>query len=506
MRILGVFTCCATIAAVASVHALSAQTGAGKTESKLRIESSDKKLAAGFEWAKRQALSYAFEHDPVGPWYEAALPGREAFCMRDVSHQATGAHALGLARHTKNMLRRFAENISASKDWCSYWEIDRYNRPAPADYVSDADFWYNLPANFDVADTCYRMFAWSGDLDYVNDPVFQHFYERTVKDYVERWDLGAGRVMKRQRRMNVPGPAGARRRFGMARGIPGYDEGNPNYALGVDLLDAQYAAYLAYARFQQMRGNRDLTQAYLKKAADVRALVNSAFWEEAGGFFYSHVGPEHKLEGRGGLDLLYRDIVDDGPKARGALNAMLEAIRKDPSSRAVEIQSHQAEILYRYGMPDAAYAQMMDLTREGRTRREYPEVCFSVIGAMVTGLMGITVDPVSPFQALQEDGFTDRIVRTLPGLGSIAWAEMRNLPVRANEVAVRHEGGRKTALTNQTGPALVWQSCFEGSHETLLVDGRAVRARIEKRPVGRTVSSARVTVGAGGTVTVEVPR
>lgn len=425
--------------------------------------------------------------------------------MRDVSHQATGAHALGLARHNKNMLRRFAENISASKDWCSYWEIDRYNRPAPADYVSDADFWYNLPANFDVLDACYRMFAWSGDLDYLNDPVFQNFYERTVRDYVERWDLGADRVLKRPRRMNEPAAVKERRRFGMSRGIPGYDEGNPNYVLGVDLLDAQYSAYLAYARFQQLRGNREPMLAYFKNAAEVRALVNSAFWDEAGQFFYSHVGPTYKMEGRGGLDLLYRDIVDDGPKARSALNAMLDAIRKDPSSRAVEIQSHQAEVLYRYGLADSAYAQMMDLAREGRERREYPEVSYSVVGAMVTGLMGITVDPASPFQPQSEGGFTDRILRTLPGLGRIGWAEMSHLPVRANEVAVRHEGARKTRLTNERGPALIWQASFEGTHDTLLVDGRPMKARMEKRPVGRTVSSVRVTVGAGGAVTVEVP-
>ncbi|MFA6126609.1 MAG: hypothetical protein WC699_04845 [Bacteroidales bacterium] len=40
-------------------------------------------------------MSFVFEDDPVGPWYEAAEPGREAFCMRDVSHQSMGAHALG---------------------------------------------------------------------------------------------------------------------------------------------------------------------------------------------------------------------------------------------------------------------------------------------------------------------------------------------------------------------------------------------------------------------------
>jgi hypothetical protein len=70
-------------------------------------------LVRAFDWAKKQALIYVFDGDPVGLWYEAALPGRRAFCMRDVSHQAAGARVLGLAGYTHNLLRRFAENISS---------------------------------------------------------------------------------------------------------------------------------------------------------------------------------------------------------------------------------------------------------------------------------------------------------------------------------------------------------------------------------------------------------
>ena len=168
---------------------------AGKTESKLVLTSSDARLVEGFNWAKKQAMAYVFDGDPVGPWYEAALPGREAFCMRDTAHQAAGAHVLGLARYNLNMLRRFAENVSESKDWCSYWEIDRYNRSAPVDYKNDAEFWYNLPANFDILNACYRMYVWTGDMTYINDPVFLNFYDRTVYEYVDRWDLSLDRIM-----------------------------------------------------------------------------------------------------------------------------------------------------------------------------------------------------------------------------------------------------------------------------------------------------------------------
>ena len=126
------------------------------------------------QWAKEKALSYAHDDsDPVGFWYEAALPNREAFCMRDVSHQSVGAEILGLSKHNRNMLLKFAQNISESKDYASYWEIKRYNQPAPVDYESDRDFWYNLPANFDLIFTMNRLFEWTQDSTYIEHPSFQ---------------------------------------------------------------------------------------------------------------------------------------------------------------------------------------------------------------------------------------------------------------------------------------------------------------------------------------------
>ena len=103
----------------------------------ITFQSSDQRLNEMFDWAKDQALFYVNDGDPVGKWYEAALPGRDAFCMRDVSHQSKGAYYLGLQEYTKNMLSKFAASISQSRDWCGYWEINKHNLPAPVDYRSD---------------------------------------------------------------------------------------------------------------------------------------------------------------------------------------------------------------------------------------------------------------------------------------------------------------------------------------------------------------------------------
>src|SRR5262245_37795416 len=74
----------------ASVSGASEVRAPAARQSPLDFDSSDAALVAAFRWAKNQSLSFTFDDDPVGPWYEAAEPGREAFCMRDTAHQAMG--------------------------------------------------------------------------------------------------------------------------------------------------------------------------------------------------------------------------------------------------------------------------------------------------------------------------------------------------------------------------------------------------------------------------------
>ncbi|HJV47905.1 MAG TPA: hypothetical protein VJ549_01390 [Geothrix sp.] len=495
----------ALIAIGGSPRGLKAESTPTAVQADLELSSSDATLVKGFAWAKKQALTYVFEGDPVGPWYEAALPGREAFCMRDTAHQANGAQALGLARHTKNMLHRFAENISESKDWCSYWEIDRHNRAAPADYQDDRDFWYNLPANFDVLDCCYRMYLWTGDAAYLKDPVFLTFYDRTVNEYVQRWDLGLDRIMDRRRAMNGKASPRVGLRFEGARGIPGYDEDASGYRVSLDLLGTQYAAYRAYAHFQDLRGNHGTARRFAKKAEGVRSLANSTWWHAKGGYFHAlGLGKGH-FQGRAGLDPLYYGIVQAGPQAKGAVDELLAVIRRDPSSKSVESQSHQAEVLYRCGFPDLAFQQMMDLTREHRPRQEYPEVSFSVVGAIVTGLMGVEVVPTHAGFGVPTPDQASVAVRTLSGLGNLAWVELQHLPLRANEIGLRHESDRRSTFHNERGPSLTWEAVFGGRHHLLQVNGRPVKARLQRDPFGRTISSVRLPVEPGGTAIVEVP-
>jgi hypothetical protein len=458
-----------------------------RPESPLEMETPDAKLKAAFDWAKGQALDYAFPaaayDDPVGDWYEAALPSRFAFCMRDVSHQATGAHALGLAAFNRNMLGKFARGISPSRDLCSYWEIDKWDRPAPVDYKNDKDFWYNLTANFDVLDACWRQYLWTGDRTYLDDPAFRDYYRLSVKDYVEAWDKDRDGVPEH------------RPEYG-SRGLGGYDEGpfSDRALYASDLIAAMALAFDDYAALLETPGGSDAAAAasFRARAAALRTAYES-WWRPSDGKF---------ADGRvqGGA-LVYQDLIWNGvfPLYFGFIpagprrDATLRRIR-DAEPEGIEIESYLPEILYRYGEEAAAYARILALADPAKERREYPEVPYALVGAIATGLMGVRPDART------------RTVETRSALtAATPWAALRSLPVFDARIDVRHDGRTRTGFTVRAGGPVVWKAVFDGRLDNLEVDGAARTASHGLDEAGRPVSWVTVEVAAGRTAVVAVP-
>jgi hypothetical protein len=463
-------------------------TGARKAlDSRIELDSSDSRLIEGFRWAKNQALAYVFTSDPVGPWYEAALPGRQAFCMRDTSHQSTGAQILGLAAYNENMLRKFAQNISASRDWCSYWEINKNNVPAPVDYVNDHDFWYNLPANFDVLSACYRQFLWTGNSAYL-DPVFMNFYTRTVNDYVTKWDVNGDGLLE-----HLP-------KYGH-RGIASYEEQHIGQTkVGADLVAAQYAAYRDYAKIQLLKGSQSVAKEFFAKALHLRSVYNKGWWSDARGAFSAAIGNDGQLvvelspgSGSNVLFSLYCGLIDAGHKRDAAVAEIsLRLPINDKATGGVEEGSYLPEIFYKYGRADIAYQALLNLIDPSLKRRDYPEVSFAVVGACTTGLMGIKPDA------------TMKKVETFPQLAGVDWVELKHVPLFDSMISVRHIGNRKTIFTSESGAALQWRASFPGKIEKLTVDGKPTPAKSGKRPGGTTESWTMVEVASKQNRTVEV--
>lgn len=435
-------------------------------------------LQEGFHWAKAQALAYSFEGDHVGKWFEAALPGREAFCMRDVSHQALGAMVLGLQDHAENMFRKFAANISASRDWASYWEINRYDRPAPVDYRSDEDFWYNLPANFDLIQSMYRVYEWTGDPEYLEDPVFLAFYHHSLTDYVATWDRDGDGIMESLPENGI-------------RGIPTYWEGGgPRAAAGADLMAAQFAGNRDYARILRLRGEEETAEAFETAAVRLRRLYNEVWWNADEERFYTAILPDGSFDDSplplGQLYPLYFGVVEPGPRRE-------KMVAELPDGGMVELDAYLPEILYLNGAYDRAFRALMAQLDPSLERREYPEVSFTALGHIVGSLMGV------------RPRASEGVVETKSRLtDKVRWTEISHLPVFNNEIMIGHDGRLSSHLRNEFGPRLTWRAVFQGTHWTLVVNGEERQAVHRVAPGEGRESWVEVDVGPGEEVVVGV--
>lgn len=457
-----------------------------RTAGAVEIESSDAQLVRSFEWAKQRALGYTYSGDAVGDWYDSTAGTRYAFCMRDVSHQSTGAAVLGLTSHTRNMLRRFASSISESRDWCGFWEINKDGFPAPVDYQDDHHFWYCLPANFDVMRACYRQFLWTGDRAYF-DSVFSNFYDRTVTDYVAAWDRDRDGIMESSPQVRP-------------RGIASYHQQQTNLLVGADLIAAQYVGYQTYAAIQQQKGTRgslsdSLALEYLAKAQALRLRYNTEWWNPIQNRHYSTMLADHRFYqgyfAESNLFALLFGLTEEGLKT----DAALDSLEKNRPTFDQNL-SYYPEILFRYGRNDSAYRYLMELTDPNFRSRGMPEIVFAVVGATATGLAGISPDA------------RQHTVETLSRLPKeVQWVKLVRVPVLENEVTVRHRGVAETTFTNQAGPPIQWKASFPlqptDTQAQLLLDGKPVRANIELGVNRQRVMSALVPVGSGQTRTVK---
>jgi len=440
-------------------------------------------LERGFYWAKAMALSYAHEGDAVGDWYEASLPGRNAFCMRDVAHYALGAQVLGLISHNKNMLRKFAQNISETRKFCSYWEITKDNEPLLNDYTNDADFWYNLPANFDILCTCWKLFCWTNDHDYLHLPDFNTFYHATVSDYINAWDKNGDGIPERE----IPGSR---------RGIPSYEERDEYSDAMVmsDLIAVQASAFDAYARIHRMKGNDYLFHEYSKKASDLRAYYDQKWWDSQSSRFCTVMlkdGAFPPFSGSGedlGILPLYYGLVTDQVKLEIQMERM-----KHCDSAFVEYLTYLPEVFYQADMDEEACDCLLKLTDPNLKRREYPEIAFSVIGAVAKGIMGM--EPHAEKMKITTEA---RLPKALN------FAVMDNIPVFGGEIRIEQTENKQIEFTNRTGSAVRWRPVFHCDSGKIYFDEKATETEHGKKPCGQSVSSAEIMVENGHKVKAEI--
>ena len=456
----------------------------------VRFGGTDTAMVRAFTWAKAQALHYKGKPgDPVGPWYESALPPRDAFCMRDVSHQAVGAAILGLNAENKNMLTLFARNISASKNWCSWWEINKQGLPAPEDYRNDREFWYNLNANFDVLSATWRLAAWTGDNSYYEDPVFRYFQQQTADSYISNWALQPDSLLTRPTHPNAPVPFNEQDAFHRCRGLPSYSEGIQNIKMGVDLVAAIYHGLQTWSAILRQRKQVAAADTVAQRAERYRLHLEKNWWSDSAQRYLSYYGNDgHFGLGEGETFLLWFNALHDTTRVRRTIDHLASV------QWNIENASYLPYLYYREGFWDTAKHTLLYLADPTTERREYPEVSFGVVQAIVLGLMG--VDPIPG----------TRTVTTLyrhRGSGS-AWLE--DLPILGTTLTVRHLSPQKTTVTNTGRQRLVWRAQFSGLFPSAQVGGRKVPMHRFIDKWGRVISYVDVPLDAGRKMSVTASR
>ena len=458
---------------------------ADTSRNELQISSNDTALVSVFHWASERSESYVGEDtDPVGPWYEAALPEREAFCMRDISHQCIGEEINGHGRQNLNMFTRFVENISEAKDYCTYWEINKDNLPAPVDYENDQDFWYNLNANFDLMDACYRLYLWTGERRYISDPRFLNFFRLTSREYIERWQLEPDRIMQRRAVMNVRGDV-SQKRFKRVRGLPSYEESVPHLKVTGDLLATMFRGLHSYASILELNDEKAEAEAVRRQAEAYAQLYDSLWWNPASGNYYSYCLDDDTFS-EGGTNMFpLRFGIARQPERIQSILHLMETVETN-----VETMSYYPLLFCQYGKPEVARRFIDELYQN--ERRDYPEVSSGLLEGIVCGIAGVQAHAA------------EQTLSTCPQLPApTEWLALENIPVFSGSISLIHYNNRKTALVNKTGETFVWRACFPGEWEQILLDGEPLAVRQGSDALGNRYSYAEVECPKGVTLTLE---
>lgn len=364
----------------------------------------------------------------------------------------------------------------------AFWEIDGNGRPSPADYLSETDFWFNLPANFDVLDATVRIWRWTDDDTYRDDPSFRQFFRITMSDYITAWQLMPDTILKRPRIANQRQAEG---RFVHSRVIPSYTEGMKDFIMGTDLLASEFRAIRSFQEIALAPSDRTLAEQMQPTADAIQGLLERA-WSKTQ---HHYLGTIHAgLTGAGSGDalVLYFGAAKNPAHLREALNNL-----SSPSYWQhinIEEESYVPLTLFRYGRDDAAYQVLTDISSPRKARREYPEVSYSVIEALVSGVMGL--EP-----GHEGDAFDVLTLSRLPN--DHDRATLSTVSIRKNHLDITHTGRSSTRMRNVSGPAVRWRAAFSGTASRLYVAGTEVPAKQSTLAGDAVISWADLTVPSG---------
>ena len=258
-------------------------------------------------------------------------------------------------------------------------------------------------------------------------------------------------------------------------------------------MAAEYRAIRSYEEIATRPEDKALAVQLQGSAKQIQHILETVAWDPKRGHFNGVIRTDMSGKGSGDTFALYFDSVKDPSHVRGALDYI-----SDPAywkKINIEEESYVPLVLFRYGKPETAYSVLLDLADPGKPRREYPEVSYGVVAAIVSGAMGIEPGPAGG----------DYDVQTVPQLLTTTEnSTISSLPIKGNSLEVSHAGNRSSRFSNTEGPPIRWRAAFVGNPQRLLVNGKPVPASHGLLRGCVQISFTTITVKPGETVVVRV--
>lgn len=448
----------------------------------LTVQSPSDVLNDGFAWARALALSYVQTGRPgYLPCYWAGLLDRRSFYIRDYVHQAAGAHLLGMRAENLAMLRAFAASATAARQWYPVWNIGFGGEVFHMDYHHDGNFVREIPMTFELVETGYQLYRWTGDERYVRDGSLWDYYTHAVTDFIALHNRRGDGVATEG---GAPGRSKASARTTRATTADQAADG----------IGCQYQALLAYAAMQRARGETAAGEKTTRRARELWQHFQTKWWLGKEQTYARGMIPSGRLV-TGFLDmtniyLVAKELAEPGPRCEAQLNLIERKMPYVPGGAApcsstdhLESRSYLPQLFFACGRDETGWKRLVDIMA---TRSDYPEIPFTVIGHVVEGLMGCSA------------GAPQHALSTLSHLpAALGWCEAAHIPVGEHMVSLRHDGSGSSVLTHEAGPGpLAWEAQFAGTLATIKVNGVAVPAT-QKLIHGRTVSSVTTPVEVG---------
>ena len=408
--------------------------------SDLSVRSSSFELENLFNWAKDLALSYVMTGMPGAvPCYAAANPVKEAYCLRDFEHMMLGAHFLGLDLENITMMKSVAKTATPQTDYEPSWHYDYGG--------NGLEIANQVPSIFEAIWASYKQYLWTGNADWINDPLLFGYYKNAVTAYLERHDN------------NIPnnGIADAVGQ-GDWEDTCTYNEGGERVKEAADGIGMQYQGFRSFAAILKARGDIDGYNTWMAKANDILNMFRTDFWE--GSTYYR--GRRSLTDysagyGKENSFLMLKTLLPEpGERAENYLDLVWDNCANDN----YEAKSYLPDAFFPYGQRERGWHYMKKLYYGDVYGRTYPELSYTFVSHTIRWLVGVDADA------------PNNTVSTLPQLpDEVSWVEADKVPVGSKMLKVRQDGNSKTTLTNGSDSSIKWEARFIGTHNTLLVNG-----------------------------------